>query len=100
MNCEKCGCEIGGWESICEECEKQETRTMKIETSNNIERLNIDSRLNKDNSLSQKKWVSVESLSPILEEIKDKFMVFSKKNMHTEYMDKLIKKVNKENGNV
>ena len=24
MNCEKCGCEIGGWESICEDCEKQE----------------------------------------------------------------------------
>jgi len=23
MNCEKCGCEIGGWESICEECEKE-----------------------------------------------------------------------------
>ena len=63
---------------------------MKIETSDNIE------RLNKDNSLSKKKWVSVESLSPILEEIKNKFMVFSKQNMHTEYMDKLIKKVNNE----
>ena len=23
MNCEKCGCEIGGWESICEKCEKE-----------------------------------------------------------------------------
>jgi len=63
---------------------------MKIETSENIE------RLNKDNSLSNKKWVSVESLRPILEEIKNKFMVFSKQNMHTEYMDTLIKKVNNE----
>jgi len=26
MRCEKCGCEIGGWESICEECEKEKEK--------------------------------------------------------------------------
>jgi len=26
MNCEDCGCEIGGWESICEACEKEKVK--------------------------------------------------------------------------
>ena len=29
MNCEECGCEIGGWESICEKCEKEFLKKIK-----------------------------------------------------------------------
>ena len=31
MNCEECNCEIGGWESTCEECENKQKEKNKNE---------------------------------------------------------------------